>query len=66
MGKLLKAKDVAELLDVDGSTVRGWIKDGKLPAILTPGGQYRIDPRAVDALMAQIGRSVSPPAELVA
>lgn len=65
MGKLLRAKQVAEMLDVDGSTVRAWIKDGKLPYIKTPGGQYRIDPRAIEALLAQIGRTV-PEAEVAA
>lgn len=58
MGKLLKARDVAAMLDVDGSTVRGWLKDGKLPYIKTPGGQYRIDPRAVEDLLSKIGRTV--------
>lgn len=55
MAKLLRAKDVARLLNVDGGTVRGWIKSGRLPAILLPGGQYRIDSRAIDALLAQLG-----------
>lgn len=63
MGKLLRARDVARLLDVDGSTVRGWIKDGKLPSIKTPGGQYRIDPRAVEELLAQIGQTIPVAAE---
>ena len=52
--KLLKAKDVAALLDVDGSTVRRWIADGHLPSIKTPGGQYRIDARVVDEWLARL------------
>ncbi len=55
MAKLLRARDVARLLNVDGGTVRGWIKSGRLPAILLPGGQYRIDPQVIDALLAQLG-----------
>lgn len=61
MGKLLRARDVAEMLDVDGSTVRGWIKTGKLRAITLPRGQYRIDPSAVEELLAQIGQSLPAP-----
>lgn len=59
--KLMRVRDVAQLLDVDGSTVRSWIKLGHLPAIKMPRGQYRIDQRAVDELMAQIGQTVPPP-----
>ena len=29
----LKIKDVAELLNVSETTVRRWLKDGKIPAI---------------------------------
>jgi excisionase family DNA binding protein len=54
--------EVARLLDVHHSTVRAWVKDGKLPAIITPGGQYRIDPRAIETLLAQIGRTTQPEA----
>jgi len=65
MAKFLKPKDVAALLEVDGSTVRGWIAKGLLPALLTPGGQYRIDPRDVDALMT-LPRPVERESEAVA
>jgi excisionase family DNA binding protein len=52
MSRLLRAQDVARLFNVDSSTVRGWIKTGRLPSIRTPGGQYRIDPENVARLMA--------------
>jgi excisionase family DNA binding protein len=52
---------VGKLLEVDGSTVRGWVKSGRLPAFITPGGQYRIDPQAVEDLLAKIGRTVPQP-----
>lgn len=61
MGKLLKPREVGKLLEVDGSTVRGWVKSGRLPAFITPGGQYRIDPQAVEDLLAKIGRTVPQP-----
>lgn len=53
MPGLLRARDVARLFNVDGSTVRAWIKSGLLPSIKTPGGQYRIDPDAVESLLTQ-------------
>jgi excisionase family DNA binding protein len=52
--ELLKPSDVAGLLNVNGRSVLRWIRQGKLAALKTPGGQYRIDPRAVDALLAQL------------
>ncbi len=54
MGKLLRPGEVARLMDVSGSTVRRWILDGHLPSIKTPGGQYRIDPRAVNEWIARL------------
>jgi excisionase family DNA binding protein len=47
MPEFLRPRDVAQMFDVDNSTVRTWIKSGLLQSIKTPGGQYRI--RRVDA-----------------
>lgn len=42
---------VAALLYVEASTVRLWVKKGKLrPLITTPGGHYRFDAAQIDAL----------------
>ncbi len=39
---LLTTKEVAELFRVDPLTVTGWVRDGKLQAVTTPGGRrYR-------------------------
>jgi len=39
---LLTTSEVAKALNVDSSTVRRWVAQGKLtPALVTPGGQYR-------------------------
>lgn len=35
-------QDVADIFDISVDVVRRWIHLGKLDAILTPGGQYRI------------------------
>ncbi len=44
---LLTPNEVAPLLKVAASTVRGWITRGHLPAFRTPGGEWRI--RRADA-----------------
>lgn len=44
MPTLLKPKALAALLDVHPNTVRAWLREGRIRAIRTPGGQYRIDP----------------------
>lgn len=47
---LLSTGAAADLLGVDRSTIRAWIRDGKLPAQETVGGQYRIARADVEAL----------------
>lgn len=42
----LSVEDVAEMLDVHPDTVRGWIRDKKLPA--SKLGNYRINRRDLD------------------
>jgi excisionase family DNA binding protein len=51
MAELLRPNDVARLLDVTSAAVRRWIKDGHLPSIKTPGGQYRIRRADAEALL---------------
>jgi excisionase family DNA binding protein len=38
---LLTTGEVARMFRVDPKTVSRWVKENKLPAIRTPGGQYR-------------------------
>jgi excisionase family DNA binding protein len=45
MKKRVKVKDVANQCMVSTTTVRRWIKDGKLLAIRLPSGHYRINLR---------------------
>lgn len=40
--ELLMLKDVAAYFGVSTGSVRNWIREGKLRAILTPGGHRRI------------------------
>lgn len=44
---LLRPSELARLWGLHPSTVNGWIREGRLPAIRTPGAQYRV--READA-----------------
>lgn len=44
---MLGPSDVAEACGVTPAGVRKWIREGKLKAFTTPGGQYRMDSRDV-------------------
>ena len=50
MTRYLSTRQAAELLGVHPTTVRNWIRAGKLEAIRLPGGQLRIDVQALDRL----------------
>ena len=60
--KLFTPPEVARLLGVGRSTVRFWIKRGKIRAVRTPGGQFRIPSEEVERLKAQMGLSPPPQA----
>lgn len=49
--------EAAEVLEVDGSTVRLWIRAGKLPAVRV-GARYRIPAELVISAGAQTGQAV--------
>lgn len=49
-----KTSAVARRCGVTGETVRAWVKAGKLSAKRTPGGQYRINPAEVEALLVDV------------
>jgi excisionase family DNA binding protein len=49
--RLLSTGNAARLLSVTPDTVLKWIKSGRLPAIRTAGGPYRIARRDIAALM---------------
>jgi excisionase family DNA binding protein len=53
IGRLLTARDVAELVGVSSETVLRWTRRGELPAIRLPGGQLRYDATEVDAWLAE-------------
>ncbi|MDI9959235.1 MULTISPECIES: excisionase family DNA-binding protein [unclassified Rhodococcus (in: high G+C Gram-positive bacteria)] len=53
--KLITIAQAADALGVEDSTIRRWIRDGRLPAFRLAGRQVRIDVTAVDALLTPIG-----------
>ena len=50
--RLLDAMAIAKRMGVSSETVRAWIRAGKLKAITTPTGRYRIPSSALARLLA--------------
>lgn len=51
MEQLLKAKDVAQRMQVHPQTVIRWAKSGRIAHVVLPTGGYRFDPRVVDEMV---------------
>jgi excisionase family DNA binding protein len=49
--QFLTRSDVARLFEVSPATVARWTREGKLPFVLTPGGQRRYVRDQIIALM---------------
>ncbi len=47
----VRVADVAKAFDVSRKTVGTWIQAGRVKAIRTPGGQYRIPQSELDRLL---------------
>jgi len=47
--RLLRTRDVSELLDVSTETVLRWTRRGDLPAVRLPGGAVRYRPDELEA-----------------
>jgi excisionase family DNA binding protein len=52
---LLKADDVAEVLNTSAETVRRWAREGKLSAVVLPSGAIRFRRDDVEALLQPRG-----------
>jgi excisionase family DNA binding protein len=48
---LLVQQEVADLLRVEPRTVRRWAREGKIPAVKLPSGEYRFRREDVDDLI---------------
>lgn len=55
--------EVAELFEVSPNTVSRWVRDGKIPSVLTPGGRHRYPVEHIIHLVRDLqhGDPVSPP-----
>ena len=51
--EFLMLKDVAAYFGVSTGSVRNWIREGKLQAILTPGGHRRIRKNDFDEFISK-------------
>ena len=50
--RLLTPADVADTLATDEGKVRRLIKDGALPAIVLPGGEFRVSPQSLETYLS--------------
>ena len=51
MAELYTPRDAAERLGISYPTIKQWLYRGKLRAVKTPGGHYRIPEREIQALL---------------
>ena len=45
--------EVAELFEVSPNTVSRWVRSGKIPSVLTPGGRHRYPVEAITRLVQE-------------
>ena len=60
MASLLTPRDAALRLGISYATVKQWLYRGKLKAVKTPGGHYRIPEAELDSLLYQAKRPETP------
>ncbi len=60
MTSLLTPRDAALRLGISYATVKQWLYRGKLKAVKTPGGHYRIPEAELDSFLYQAKRPETP------
>ena len=50
-GRLLRRKEVAEMLGVAPNTISRWAREGRLPSVPTLGGHRRFKSQVIEELM---------------
>jgi molybdopterin-binding protein len=65
MGALLTPRDTALRLGISYPAVKQWIYRGKLKAIKTPGGHYRIPESELDALLFKVKSPETPKRQMM-
>lgn len=59
MSEYIRPAEAAKMLGVSRDTVRRYANNGDLTAILTPGGQRRIDRESVEVIRQRISSTVT-------
>jgi excisionase family DNA binding protein len=49
--RFMTARQVAGMFEVSPSTVLRWAKDGRLPALVTPGGRLRFPRESIEEMV---------------
>jgi len=62
---LLSPRQAALRLGITYPTIKQWIYRGKLKAVKTPGGHYRIPESELDSLLHQAKRPETPRREML-
>jgi molybdopterin-binding protein len=65
MAPLLTPRDAALRLGISYAAIKQWIYRGKLKAIKTPGGHYRIPESELDALLFKAKRPETPKRQMM-
>ncbi len=65
MAPLLTPRDAALRLGISYAAIKQWIYRGKLKAIKTPGGHYRIPEAELDALLFKAKRPETPKRQMM-
>jgi len=65
MASLLTPRDAALRLGISYPSMKQWIYRGKLKAIKTPGGHYRIPESELDALLFKAKRPETPKRQMM-
>lgn len=59
MSEYIRPAEAAKLLGVSRDTVRRYANNGDLDAIITPGGQRRIDLESVEVIRQRVSSTVT-------
>ncbi|MFP5226372.1 MAG: TOBE domain-containing protein [Acidobacteriota bacterium] len=65
MAPLLTPRDAAMRLGISYAAIKQWIYRGKLKAVKTPGGHYRIPEAELDALLFKAKRPETPKRQMM-
>ncbi len=65
MAPLLTPRDAALRLGISYAAIKQWIYRGKLKAVKTPGGHYRIPEAELDALLFKAKRPETPKRQMM-